>query len=131
LRGSGLLLLSLTFTTGFAPVAASSEVALNDVQARGAVDQSVVEKIVGRHLDYLKPCYERELRTRPDLQTYVQVRFTVSASGQVISWAGQSLTFTNSALDECLASRVRAFEFPARAGSGGTSVSAVFALRNH
>ncbi len=61
------------------------DVVLGTAKVRGALDQEIVRRLVRRHINEVRYCYEQELTKAPNLGGRVLVQFTIAASGQVIA----------------------------------------------
>jgi hypothetical protein len=99
------------------------------LQVNGPLDREIVRRIIRRHLNEVRFCYERELMKQPVLDGRVQVQFTISGEGQVVASAVQSSTLSSPPVEECIAAAHRRWEFPKPAGGGQVIVSAPFALK--
>ena len=81
---------------------------------RGSLDKEIIRRIVRRHSNEVKYCYEQELRRNPDLGGRITVQFTIAASGQVTAAQLQSSTVGNARVENCTVQAVRRWEFPMR-----------------
>jgi TonB family protein len=77
----------------------------------------------------VKWCYERDLAKKPDLMGQVLVRFTISASGDVIASYLESSTIGSPAVEQCTVQAVRRWQFPKPLGGGIVIVSYPFVLK--
>jgi TonB family protein len=96
---------------------------------RGSVDQEIIRRVVRRHINEVRDCYEQELRTRPDLGGRITVQFTIGQFGQVIAAQLRSSTMGNDRLERCTVQAVRRWEFPKPLDGGAATVSYPFVLR--
>ena len=92
----------------------------------GALDKSLVDAVIKRHLNAIRYCYERELRTNPSLTGKVVVKFVIAKDGTVATAEIKSSTLTNSPVEQCLVGRFIRMQFPAPAGGGIVVVSYPF-----
>lgn len=99
-------------------------------QVRGALDKEIIRRIIRRHINEVKFCYEKELAKKPDLYGRVMIQFTISGNGQVVSSAVQNSTMNNVSVEQCIASAVRRWEFPKPQGGGVVIVSYPFVLKS-
>lgn len=95
---------------------------------RGALDREIVRRIIRRHINEVKYCYEQELTKKPDLGGRISVQFTIAGSGQVIASVLQSSTMNNARVENCIVQAVRRWEFPKPDGGGLVIVSYPFVL---
>jgi len=106
-RGAG----SLGGRRAFAP-----EVAQGEANVRGALDKEIVRRIVRRHMNEIKYCYEQQLARFPGLAGRVVVQFTIGGNGDVIASVLQSSTVANGALETCIVQAVHRWLFPSPHG---------------
>jgi hypothetical protein len=85
---------------------------------RGSLDKDIVRRIIRRHLNEVKFCYEQELARKQDLAGRIAVNFTIANTGQVAAAVVQSTTMANARVESCLVGAVRRWEFPRPAGGG-------------
>jgi len=95
---------------------------------RGSLDKEIIRRIIRRHLNEVKYCYEQELAKKPALGGRIMVQFTIAASGQVIASTLQNSTVGDSRVENCTVQAVRRWEFPYPAGGGMVVVSYPFVL---
>jgi TonB family protein len=102
------------------------DVLQGNIELRGALDKAIVRRIVQRHINEVKYCYEQGLSRRPGLRGRVQVQFTIAASGQVIASVLQDSTIGNARVENCVVSAIQRWEFPKPNGSSLVIVSYPF-----
>jgi len=95
---------------------------------RGSLSREVIQRVIRRHVNEVRFCYEQELNQRPDLEGRVTVRFIISASGAVQTSMVQDTTLRNQAVESCVAGAVRRWTFPAPDGGGIVIVNYPFML---
>jgi hypothetical protein len=95
---------------------------------RGALDKEIVRRIVRRHLNEVRYCYESSLARRPSLAGRVVTSFTIAPTGRVLSSLLQSSTLADAKVEACIVGAVRRWEFPAPEGGGVVIVSYPFQL---
>jgi TonB family protein len=93
---------------------------------RGSLDREIIRRIIRRHINEVKFCYESELTKKVNLAGRVSVQFTISATGQVLSSVLQSSTMGNVHVESCVTQAVRRWEFPRPVGGGLVIVSYPF-----
>lgn len=98
-----------------------------NASVQGALDKTVIRRVVRRHFVRLKYCYERELQKQPDLTAKITIRFVITASGNVGPVTVQ--TGSGSAIDACVASVIQSMVFPAPKGGGSVIVSYPFVFQ--
>jgi hypothetical protein len=85
---------------------------------RGSLDKDIIRRIIRRHVNEVKFCYEQELARHQDLAGRIAVNFTIAPTGQVAAAVVQSTTMANVRVEGCLLGAVRRWEFPRPAGGG-------------
>jgi TonB family protein len=79
---------------------------------RGSLDKEIIRRIIRRHINEVRHCYQQELITSPGLGGRVLIQFTIATSGQVASSLLQSSTIANPRVEDCIVRAVRRWEFP-------------------
>jgi len=95
---------------------------------RGSLSKEVIRRIIHRHINEVRFCYEQELNQRPDLQGRVAVKFIISPTGAVQTAASASSTIGNAKVEQCIVSAVRRWTFPSPEGGGIVVVTYPFVL---
>ncbi|MFT5356872.1 MAG: TonB family protein [Polyangiales bacterium] len=90
-------------------------------EVRGALDAALIRRVVRRHQNETRYCYEQALQTRPDLAGRVEARFIIDPSGSVVTASLQSSTVSSSRVEACVLQVVRRMSFPATPG-GNVSI---------
>jgi len=94
----------------------------------GSLSKDTIRRVVHRHLNEVKFCYERELASRPDLSGRVSVKFIINGMGAVQNAAATDSTYGSAALDMCITQAVRRWTFPQPDGGGVVIVTYPFQL---
>ncbi|MDH5491638.1 MAG: TonB family protein [Myxococcales bacterium] len=87
-------------------------------EVRGSLSKEVIRRVIRRHINEVRFCYEQELNARPDLEGRVTVRFIISTTGTVQTAMVASSTLGNQRVEGCVAGAVRRWTFPAPEGGG-------------
>ncbi len=87
-------------------------------EVRGSLSKEVIRRVVRRHINEVKFCYEQELNKNPDLEGRVVVKFIIAASGAVQSAVVASSSIHNSRVESCVVQAVRRWTFPKPEGGG-------------
>jgi tetratricopeptide (TPR) repeat protein len=98
-------------------------------EVRGSLDKEIIRRIIRRHINEVKFCYERELTRNPSLQGRVMIQFTIGPLGNVPAALVQNSTMNSPSVEQCIASAVRRWEFPRPPGGGIVIVSYPFVLK--
>lgn len=84
----------------------------------GALDSSVIDGVVKRHLQSLRFCYQRELSRRPDMEGKVSMRFVIAADGSVSRANATKSSLGSPEVESCLSERFLRMTFPEPKGGG-------------
>ena len=95
---------------------------------KGSLSKEVIRRIVHRHINEVKFCYEKQLAQRPDLSGRVSIKFIISGTGAVQMAAVASSTLGNAQVENCIAQAVRRWTFPQPEGGGIVIVTYPFML---
>ncbi len=95
---------------------------------RGSLSKEVIRRVIRRHINEVKFCYEQELNSRPDLEGRVEVRFIISPTGSVQTAMIQSSSLGNNRVESCITSAVQRWTFPSPDGGGIVIVTYPFVL---
>lgn len=99
-------------------------------EVTGSLSPDIVRRVVRRHLNQVRYCYEVALRQTPGLEGEIRVSFTIVADGSVSATNVAANTVGSPELAACIASRPRTWLFPQPEGGGTVVVNQtlVFAL---
>jgi TonB family protein len=89
----------------------------------GGLDKDVIAKVIRRHMNEIKYCYETELNKNPSLAGKVAVAFTIDPAGAVAEANVTETTLNNSTAENCMISRIRRWKFPEPKGGGVVAVT--------
>ena len=95
-------------------------------EVRGSLDKEIIRRIIRRHINEVRFCYETELTKKATLSGRISVQFTIAGTGQVIASVLQSSTMENVHVESCVVQAVRRWEFPRPVGGGIVIVSYPF-----
>ena len=99
-----------------------------NADVRGSLSKEVIRRVIQRHINEVRFCYEQELNSRPDIAGRVQIKFIISPSGAVQAANVESSTLGSPKAEGCIATAVRRWTFPAPDGGGIVIVSYPFVL---
>jgi hypothetical protein len=99
------------------------EVTPGQFNIRGTLDKEIVRRVVRRHLNEVRYCYEQALLKQPGLGGWITLQLTIGASGSVIATGLQSSTIGNSRVEACVQQAMRRWEFPPPVGGALTIAS--------
>ncbi|MCY1042003.1 TonB family protein [Corallococcus sp. bb12-1] len=89
----------------------------------GGLDKDVIAKVIRRHQNEIKYCYESELNKNPALAGKVAVAFTIDPAGAVADANVAETTLGSTPAENCMLSRIRRWKFPEPKGGGVVSVT--------
>ena len=92
----------------------------------GALDKSLIDAVIKRHMNQIRYCYQRELNKNPNLGGKITVKFVIAKDGSVSSAQTKNSTMKNPAVESCINSRFMRFKFPEPKGGGIVIVSYPF-----
>jgi len=85
---------------------------------RGQLDKEIIRRVIRRHINEVKFCYDQELEKQPELKGRIAVQFTIAPTGQVVTSVMQSSTIGSRRVESCVVKAVRRWEFPKPRGGG-------------
>jgi len=98
-------------------------------EVRGSLDKEMIRRVVRRHVNEIRYCYEKELQSYPNgLEGQVKVRFEIAPDGRVLRSSLLSSTLGQRTIEGCVAAAPRRWLFP-RSQGGVTVVSYPFYFR--
>lgn len=101
---------------------------VGNVEAIGSLSKEAIRRVIHRHRNEVKFCYEQGLQSRPDLEGRVSMRFMIAPSGAVQFAGVQSSSLNNQRVEGCVTSAVRRWTFPQPEGGGSVMVTYPFSL---
>jgi TonB family protein len=95
---------------------------------RGNLDKEIIRRIVRRHVNEVRYCYEQALSAHPSLEGRLVVQFTIAPTGRVLASVLSSSSLGSPAVEACVVNAVKRWEFPQPLGGGLVIVSYPFQL---
>jgi hypothetical protein len=92
----------------------------------GALDKSLIDAVIARHLRQLEGCYGPALARTPSLSGDLVVKFVITKDGSVSSAATKRSTLGDPAVEACINDQVVRWQFPEPKGGGIVIVSYPF-----
>jgi len=81
-------------------------------KVEGDRSKEIIHRIVRRHFDEVKACYDQELSRQSMLAGRVDVEFTIAPSGQISEASVRQSTLGNAYVETCIVAAIRRWEFP-------------------
>jgi TonB family protein len=104
-------------------------IAADDATVMGSLDKELIRQVIARNRGQIRFCYESLLNRYPKLGGKVAIRFTISATGSVVASSLAQSTANNPELEQCVAGRVRTWQFPQPKGGGVVVVTYPFIFK--
>ncbi len=92
----------------------------------GALDRSLIDEVIKRHMNQIRYCYQRELTKTPSLGGKIVIKFTIAKDGSVSAASTKSSTMGNKSVESCVVGRFLRMQFPEPKGGGIVIVSYPF-----
>ena len=89
----------------------------------GGLSKDVIAKVIKRHQNEIKFCYEQELQKTPDLNGKVAVLFTIDPTGTVNEANVSESSLGSNNTEQCMLARIRRWKFPEPQGGGVVTVT--------
>ncbi len=106
------------------------DVTPGDAHVRGdGLDKDIIRRVIRRHLNEVKFCYEQQLTKKPELFGRVLIQFTIGGTGNVLAAGVQSSSMNDPTVDQCVAGAVRRWDFPKPQGGGIVIVAYPFVFK--
>lgn len=89
----------------------------------GNLSKDEITKVLKRHQNEVRHCYEQALRLKPELAGKIAVKFIVGATGDVLDSEIASDTLNDENLKACMLKLVRSWKFPEPRGGGNVTIT--------
>lgn len=116
-----------TFSAETAPAPPAVTVRPHEITARG-LEEQVVRRVLRRHLDEVRFCYEQARAPQPGVAYLVRVEFVIDARGLVTDSAATGGPPEDVRVRDCLARAARHWTFPPPQGGGDANVAVTYQL---
>jgi hypothetical protein len=94
------------------------DVVAGTAQVRGALDKELIRRVIRRHLNEVRFCYEKALQNAPTLGGRVMVEFLIEPDGSVRASAARDSTLPDASVGACTAGAFLRWQFPTARGGG-------------
>ena len=101
---------------------------IGNATVRGTLDKEIIRRIVRRHLNEVKFCYQEALARRPTLEGRLVTQFTIAPTGRVLAAVVQEPTLQALSVEACVVNAVKRWEFPQPDHGGLAMVSYPFSF---
>lgn len=101
---------------------------LTDFKVRGVLSKEVIRRVIKKHINKVKGCYESRLIQVPKLQEHLVVKFVIGGDGIVLSTEIRKVdsTLNDNKVETCVVDVVRSMQFPEPEGGGIVMVTYPF-----
>ncbi len=100
-----------------------------ETEVHGTLAREVIRRVIRRHRNEVRFCYEQGLQSQPDLQGRVTTRFVISPTGTVTTSLVAASTVRHPPTEQCIARAIRRWTFPSPDSGGVVSVTYPFVLQ--
>jgi len=107
---------------------AAPQIRAGAAMVRGSLSKQVIRRVIKRHVNEVRFCYEQQLQSDPTLEGRVVIKFVIDAKGNVVQAAVAESTFNDTIIETCILQAVRRWTFPAPEGGGIVVVNYPFEL---
>lgn len=87
-------------------------------EVTGSLDKEVIRRVIRRHINEWKYCYQKELQANPNLGGRLALRFTIGPDGRVLASTLGESNVGNAEVESCMVQAVRRWQFPRPRGGG-------------
>jgi hypothetical protein len=108
----------------------TTRVRTGSVTVAGSLDRDVVRRVLRRHRNEIRFCYERELVAHPELGGRLTLALVVGPDGAATSSRVSGSTLGDATVSGCVAQAGRRWTFPAPPGGGVVTVSVPYVFTN-
>ena len=96
----------------------------------GGLSREVINRVIQKHYNEIKYCYEKELSRNPGLYGKVTVLFLIDGGGRVGDALVQQTTMGSEPVETCMINHVRRWAFPAPAGGSTVQVTYPYVFKS-
>jgi TonB family protein len=96
----------------------------------GGLSRDVINRVIQKHYNEIKYCYEKELTKDPGLYGKVTVLFVIDGEGKVSDSLVQQTTMSSEPVETCMVTHVKRWTFPAPQGGGTVQVTYPYVFKN-
>jgi hypothetical protein len=96
----------------------------------GGLSRDVINRVIQKHYNEIKYCYEKELSRQPDLYGKVTLLFLIEGTGRVGDALVQQTTMASEPVESCMVNHVRRWLFPAPQGGGTVQVTYPYVFKS-
>ena len=96
---------------------------------RGSLDKELIRRVIKRHINQIRYCYERQLQANPGLNGKIRIEWVITAQGRVRNTKLAESTMGNVQVERCMMRKIRSWIFPKPKGGGIVIVTYPWVLK--
>jgi hypothetical protein len=96
----------------------------------GGLSREVINRVIQKHYNEIKYCYEKELSKDPGLYGKITVLFMIDGTGRVGEALVQQTTMASEPVEGCVINHVRRWVFPQPQGGGTVQVTYPYVFKS-
>jgi len=96
---------------------------------RGSLDKELIRRVIKRHINQIRYCYERQLQASPGLNGKVRIEWVITAQGGVRNTKVVESTMADVKVERCMKRKIRTWLFPKPKGGGIVIVTYPWVLK--
>jgi TonB family protein len=96
----------------------------------GGLSREVINRVIQKHYNEIKYCYEKELSKDPGLYGKVTMLFVIDGTGRVSDALVQQTTMSSEPVESCMVNHVRRWVFPPPQGAGTVQVTYPYVFKS-
>lgn len=123
--GYGNTLVASGSGNGISAIAVSS----SDMVLEGGISRYAINATIAKYLNQVRRCYEAQLKTKPNLQGLVEMRFEINSTGMLNFAKVNRTTLKDQATESCISKKMMTWQFPKPKGGVKVPVKYPFMLR--
>ncbi len=89
---------------------------------KGSLEKEEIRRVIRRHRNEYRYCYEKQLNLKRDLNGKIVVKFIIGGDGSVLASSIQESSMNNRVVESCLMRKIKRWIFPPPKGGGMVTV---------
>jgi len=96
----------------------------------GGLSKEIINRVIQKHYNEIKYCYEKELTHDQGLYGKITVLFVIEGTGHVADALVQQTTMSSEPVESCILNHVKRWTFPAPQGGGTVQVTYPYVFKS-
>lgn len=101
----------------------------DEAEVQGGLDMNQIAAVINKNKGQIIYCYEKGLQAEPDLRGRVGMQFVIGGTGKITSLKVAQSSLASKVVENCMASKMRSWQFPHPIGNVNVDVFYPFDLR--